>query len=133
MAMTAESVVLAGRRAAEALMVDACEIGPPPQTTFSRDVGDYITASAAPVYVGVCKIQRPARARDADAGGDDPGVGDLEVHVPAGTDGIERNHVVTITAASLDAELVDRTFRVLNVPARTFATAIRLPCQEITT
>lgn len=130
--MTATTSVLDGRQAAEALMVDECTIGPSSSRSFNVTTRDYDDdAAAGAVYTGKCKVQRPGRATDAEIGGDELGRADLEVHVPTGTTGIERGHMVMVTAAAVDGGLVGRRFRVLNVPRKSFATALRLPCEEV--
>lgn len=113
-------------------MVDSCTIGPPMSRHFDPDSRQYFNTALDAVYTGKCKVQRPERPVDRDVGGDDPGVADIEVHVPMSATGIERNHVVTVVLAALDVELIGRRFRVESVPAKSMSTARRLPCVEVT-
>jgi hypothetical protein len=111
--MTAQTAVLRGRAAAEALMVDACTVTTDGAVTTDDLTGATSTALTT-VYSGKCKIQQStALGRRVDAGETDTMLLRLEVHLPVvGSEQVVRGALVTITAATLDAALVGRRFRI---------------------
>lgn len=131
--MTAASALLAGRNLALQLMVD--------EVTFVRATGELVfdeatgreTAGApTTVYTGPCKVQRQRVApQDPEAGERTVTVEQVELHVPVEATEIRVGDVGTITSAVFDPELVDRQFRVTGLFHKSFATARRLRCEEI--
>jgi hypothetical protein len=122
-----------GRRAAEALMVDACVIRPVVGNVTDPATGQVTTSYGAPVYQGKCKIQRLRGAFPStpDAGEHRWTVAPLELHLPvAGTAAIETGHIVEITAA-VDPENVGRRFRVRSGDRKSLQTAIRFQLEEV--
>lgn len=121
------------RRAAEALMVDACTV-----TTAGSgatdDLTGEVTGGTTTLYAGRCKVQQAAAlGQRADVGELSTVLLRLEVHLPiAGTEAVTRGAVVTITAAAHDSALVGRTFQVHDLSFKTFATARRLGVEEVT-
>ena len=127
----------AGRRRAEALMVDACIVTDPATATapsWNDETGQWETPDAAPLYAGRCQVQVPNVAeQSADAGERDWTVQAAIVKLPVtGSEDVEPGHTVTMTAATLDASLAGRRFTVRADHAKTFATARRLRCEEVT-
>jgi len=135
MSMLAEAVAWALpelRRAAESLMVDTCTVCP--VTGVDESTGAPTLGTA--VYVGRCKVQTTqAQEANPEAGGATYTVQRYAVHVPvpetsAGYKPVV-GHVVTITAAALDAGLVGRKYRVVALLHKSLATAYRLGVEEI--
>lgn len=136
--MSATGTVLKGRRRAESLMVDACTVEHATGQTLDEDpasptYGQYVTTYET-VYQGRCKVQMnsgvPSTPR---AGGQEFTIQRTEVHLPVvGSEGVRPDHRVTVTAATLDAGLVGRVYTVASIPAKSFATARRLVCEEVT-
>ncbi len=132
--MTAASTLLAGRNLAASLMVDAI--------TFTRATGNLTldettgleTAdTATQVYEGPCKVQRQRVApQNPEAGERTVTVEQVEIHIPIEATEPQIGDVGTITSAVFDPALVGRRFRVAGLFHKTFATARRLRCDEIT-
>lgn len=133
--MSAETAMRRGQRAAEALMVDECEItaageGPP---QWDDAEGIYVPPARAVVYRGPCKVQRTAlEPRDVEVGERVAGVEVVRVNVPLGVLGVRVDHRIEITAAVYDPDLVRLRMRVESVGTKTWATARRLRCVEET-
>ncbi|MCU1488288.1 MAG: hypothetical protein JWN67_5034 [Actinomycetia bacterium] len=115
-------------------MFDTCTItrhGARP--SFNATTGVTTPAARTSVYSGRCKVQsRTLVSSTSEVGGQLVGVQVLEVHVPISVDDVQVDDVVAITAAELDTALVGRSYRVTAVPAKSFATARRLRCEETT-
>jgi Family of unknown function (DUF6093) len=131
--VTARTVMLRGRQAAEALMVDACVITRAGSTT-TDDLTGAVSSTDAQVYAGKCKVQQlTGIGRRYDAGEVSLIIRKFDVHVPIdGTTGIQRGDLVTITAAAHDPELLGTVYRVHEAFAKSFDTARRLGVEEIT-
>lgn len=131
--MSAESVTLAGRAAAEALMVDACTVARgsvDPVTDPDTGVVTYPTGPA--FYAGRCRVQLPNVAeREVDAGEREWTEQAALVMVPMGVTGVRVGDVVTVTRSVLDPDLVGRRYVVAGLMHKTFATARRLRCTEV--
>lgn len=129
--MSAESALLAGRAAAESLMVDACTINRATGGSATNLVTGVVTDTKTTVYAGKCRVQsRALTAQSPDAGEASLALAQFEVQVPMSVVGVRTGDFVTITASALDPDLVGRSFRV-TVPAhKTHATARRFPCTE---
>ena len=113
-------------------MVDACEITSDPQGTFNETTKTWSEPADADVYEGPCQVQMPNVAeQEVEFAGASLTTQKLIVKVPISVTGVEVGHVVTITAAR-DADLVDRTFKVVGLHHKTFATSRRLRCEEVT-
>lgn len=136
--MTASETVEDGRAFALEQMIDTCRIdaGPADLGTFNSTTGQYTPPPATEVYTGPCQVQvtDSLAARTSDVGGAEITVQRLSVKVPITAVGIKVNHVVTITAVGegSDPELVDRRYRIEATHAKTYATARRLQCEEVT-
>lgn len=129
--MSATSATLAGRRAAEKLMVDSCSIAHGVGVA-GFELGEYTTIPGAEVYAGKCKVQiqgtrPPKTSTDADAL---LSLVVVEIHVPMSVVGVEVHDLVTITGSLLDPDLVGRVYRVMDHAGKTFATARRMRCEE---
>jgi hypothetical protein len=132
-AVTAQSAVVQGRAAAEAIMVDACVIervtgepGPLNPATGLRD-----PAPTTTVYTGKCRVQTyEAHESTPDSGDHVWTVQRYSVHVPVGTDA-RIDDQITITTASMDPHLVGREYTVVALLHKSLATANRLAVDEI--
>jgi len=133
--VSAESAVLAGRVAAEALMLDACRITDAAEAVWDEDAGTYTPGDPVVVYEGRCKLQtRNVMVRPADAGDREVGVVRLELHLPiAGSEAVTRGHVVTMTACQLDAAVVGELFTVTGPHVGSIKTARRIPIDAVVT
>ena len=118
----------ARRRRAESLMVDTCTVQP--VTGVDDATGDPTLGTA--VYTGKCKVQTTqAQEANPEAGGATYTVQRYAVHVPVGAFVPAVGHVVTITAAALDAGLVSRKYRVVALLHKSLATAYRLAVESV--
>lgn len=131
--MTAASLVLRGRRRAESLMVDACEIRTKPTTGVLDPVtGTRPEQPGALLYSGKCKVQTyEAHEQTPQSGQHAYTVQRYYVHIPAAVD-IPVDARVTITASVLDPNLVGKTYRVAGGLHKSMATANRLLVDEVT-
>lgn len=141
--MSLSGVVLAGRKAAERLMVDTCVV---------VDLGAPVTAEDGSVvrpgtvaYSGRCKVQTyEPHERAPEVGGAEVPVQRYSVHVPVGSFRPAVGQVVEVTSARLDpfmsgsylpvdlpVDLAPGTqFRVMGLLHKTAATAYRLLVDE---
>lgn len=129
--MTAATAIAAGRRSAEALMVDTCTISAPGTSSFLA--GEYTTIPGAQGYAGKCKVQQRAGRMPPTPSqeGTELVLVPLEVHIPVDAPAPSANDLVTITGSLLDPSLVGRVYRVIDIPGKSFATARRLRCEEV--
>lgn len=131
--MTAESATLAGREAAERLMIDACAITAPGEGGFDEDTGRETAGEPIEVYTGKCRIQRRSNVeRRPEAGERSWTVESVELQLPMAVTGVEVGDTVTVTASVLDPDLAGRVFRVASLGHKTHATARRLHVEEVT-
>ena len=130
--MSAGSAALAGRRAAESLMVDTIRL--------ERDTGattlDPVTLEETPVYEtvyeGKGRWQRPDTvAAETVAGGVEFGLGRVTVQLPISVTDAARGQRATCVAAALDPALTGSVATVLAVQSKTHATMRRLACEEV--
>lgn len=129
--MSRETVLARGRAFLTASLVDACTIKHPTGFTTNTTNGD-VTPTYATVYTGPCKVAGGDSASGQDIAGAHLAVLSPVVHVPIEVTGVVEGDVVTITASANDPELVGRVFRVNGPHHKTFATARRFQCTEIT-
>lgn len=125
--MSALSAVLAGRRAAEALMVDSVKIervlDTVPDPLTGKDVTTYET-----VYEGKVKAQSFAAYEQNPVSADHMfTVQRLTLHIPVGAYRCQVGDVATIVESPVDPLLEDRQYRVAQeAPFKTFATSYRI-------
>jgi hypothetical protein len=127
-------LALAGRRRAEAIMVDQCTIRPiTGHGPADPDTGVVPTLYGAALYAGKCKIQtQKPFPSSPDAGEHLWTVGPLYLHLPVvGSENVATGHEVQITA-SADPANVGRIFRVKSGDRKTYATAYRPLVEEVT-
>jgi len=130
--MSAADAVLAGRQAAEALMVDTCRITSGGEPVTDPDTGE-VTNARTTVYEGKCKVQSKDSATSTpEAGGATFTVVSRQVHIPANAAEIHDGYEVEVTGSLLNSFTVGKVYRVEGFTPDTFDTAFRLPVKEIT-
>jgi hypothetical protein len=130
--VSATTVTLRGRVAAEALMVDACTVQHRATSAADPELGT-IAATQTTVYTGVCKVQQSAPvANPSEVGEAAVFVGQLTLHLPVNdaTAAVQPDDLVTVTSCVLDASLVGKTFRLRGPAHKSYATARRFPMVE---
>lgn len=133
--MTAAAAVLAGRRAAAALMVDACTINAPDVPgALNETTGQYTPVAGAEKYTGQCRV-KPNATQDHEANAGERIIlqRTFIVSVPMTVSTVWPNDVVRVTACTLDPALVGARLRVVDVAKGSYLTARRLVCEEETT
>lgn len=120
-----------GRWAAEQQMTDACTIQHPTGSSTDPATG-VVTPTYSTVYTGAAKVNRIGSPAGQDVGEAHLAVLSPTIHVPITVTGVVQGDLVTITASTLDPELVGRTFRVQGPIHETYLTARRLQCTEMT-
>jgi hypothetical protein len=113
-------------------MVDTCTITRVVSSTTDVDSGE-VDETLETVYTGRCRIQQPpAIARPADVGQALVFQLPSQLQLPmAGSEGVEVGDRVTIDA-SVDDDLVDRTWWVKALFHKTHATSRRIGLEEVT-
>lgn len=133
--MSVTSAVLAGRQAAEALMVDACVVTRGGGAGVrDPETGLVVPSAGTEVYSGPCKVQtRNMAVTDTDAGEREFGVLAWELHLPvADSENVHRGDTATITAAHpVSSVAVGQSFTVAGPHAGTLKTARRLPVEAV--
>lgn len=126
------SVVLArGRAAAEAGMIDTCQISRPGAEVTDPFSGE-VTTGTTEIYTGKCRVQQTtAQAQQQDAGEAFVLLQNVEIQLPVAVTGLEVGDQVVLTI-SRDEDLVGRIFRIRDLAYKTDATARRMRVQEIT-
>ena len=114
-------------------MVDACTIGRPGSEDVTDPETGVVTEASTPVYVGKCELKE-ARTQVTNplSAGHDFTVQGAQLKVPIGTGPVKVNDVITMTAAKYNQANVGKVFRVLEIPAQTIASALRLGVEEVT-
>lgn len=126
--MSRASVLARGQAAAEAGMVDACEIRRRTGTTVDDNTGEE-SATFADLYAGKCRVQQSAvsgSAQEQSPGEDYQLLLRLEVQLPLSVTGLLVDDQVTITAAAHDPDLVGQVFVIRDLFAKTHPTSRRV-------
>lgn len=130
--MSAVDAALRGRLAADALMLDACTVQRPGVPVTDPETG-VVAPGLTLIYTGKCKVQRTiSQASNPTAGGHSFTVQDSRVDFPVSVGPFAVDDVVTLTASTLDTQLVGRAFRVVELFHKSYATAQRTRVEEIT-
>lgn len=130
--MSATSITLRGRVAAERNMLDAVTIQHQTGTTSDPETG-VTTPTYSTIYTGKAKIQTAQfSGSPSDVGEASVIVSQLQVHVPVAATGITSEDVVTVTASALDPDLVGKTFRIRGPSHKSYLTARRFSVIEVT-
>lgn len=115
--MSARTAVIAGRRAAEALMVDRATITRPTVTT-GPDGLDHLTET--PVWAGPCKVQTyEAHETEANAGGALVTIQRYSIHLPHHVDAVRVGDLIRV-AGYLSVFRVTGLFDKTHVTSRRF-------------
>jgi hypothetical protein len=124
-------LVRAGRRQAEALMLDRCTIKAVTGNTTNPD-GTVTPTYSAPVYTGRCKLQNwRSFPSNPDAGEHQWTVTPTFLHLPVAVSGtVGTGHLVEITSA-VDPVNVGREFRIRSSDRKSLMTAIRFQVEEV--
>lgn len=129
--MSANTITLRGRGAAEKLMVDACTIKRRSGSTVDPETG-IITPTYSTIYTGKCRLKLPtATARPLVVGEAQEFTQHPTLSLPALTTGVEIDDLVTITASAVMPLLVGRKFHVRAKPGQTHQTAARFEIMEV--
>jgi hypothetical protein len=137
--VTVEGAILAGRTAAESLMVDTGVMRQPTGRTEQNPFTGEETPEYADVFTSACKVQ------GSSVGGSDPTyrtvtIGGVErevvtagLHLPHDAPSVEPGWIFEVTAVGVgsDPRLVGRRYYVHNDPAGSFKTARRLDVVEV--
>lgn len=131
--MSATSVMMRGRAAAEQLMADTCVIKHRTGQTTDKVEGTTVPTYTT-VYTGKCRVQQSPLGVVSSPGQ----VGDahvmmvpLVVQLPMSVTGLLEGDEITITASATDPDLVNRVFKVRDLAHKTHATARRVGVQEV--
>lgn len=133
--MSAESAVLGGRIAAEALMVDSCIIDRKTGDVLNETTGQMVPTYTA-IYAGRCRVQNPGtQAANPNAGEHQFVILGMILQLPIDATVYGIGDRVRITVASLDpalvATLAGREITVSSLIHKTHATKRRLVCDEV--
>lgn len=131
--MSATDALLAGRAAAEALMVDTGELrGPDVRGALDPDTGQYAVTPGPLRYTGKAKLQTTDTIGNrGDAAERVVMTTRFELHLPMSAPAAAVDDVWTPTTSELDPELVGRRFRVASLVHKSFMTARRLAVEEV--
>lgn len=132
--MSATSVTLAGRHAAEALMLDACTVKRLASQVTDPETG-VVTPTYTTIYTGKCKVQRTTRASrvaPTSVGEAEVFLARLELHLPVAASHVTSDDIATVTASALDPDLVGMVFHVRELAAKTLQTARRFGIELVT-
>lgn len=127
------ATIAEGRKAAEELMVDACDIRPPTGRATGDD-GKVTDTLGDPIYDGKCKFQLDhVDAALPEVGASVSTVLRGRIDVPMRVTGVTTDHVITIKRSRYDPSLVGKTFRVVAPFHGSLKTARRIPVEETVT
>ena len=130
--MSRDSALTRGRIAAEAGMVDACDIE---RTVSESTSGGIVTPTTTDVYSGKCRLQVASSTEQGQAAKIGEAyriVARKELQLPISAPQLQEGDLVMVTAAALDPQLVGKKFRVRDVLTKTHATSRRATVLEVT-
>lgn len=117
-------------------MVDACEVLTSESARGTWDSASASYAFPAPVYTyqGPCRVKfNPRFPQQGDAAGQTVAKQYVVLNLPVdGSGGVTAGNVAVITSCPGDPSLVGRRFAVTGEFHQTYATARRVPVEEIT-
>lgn len=120
------------RARAEALMVDTCTIRRVSGSVTDPDTG-VVSPDYSVVYSGLCKVQSTQpQAQTPTAGEHKWTIQQGAVHIPALAPAVMVGDEVVLDSSAHDPHLVGRSFRVVELLHKTWATAQRLNVEEVT-
>lgn len=110
-------------------MLDEVEITRTTVGALNESTGQH-SITATTVHTGRARLQvRTVQPADGNAPGSMSAVDQLEVHVPADTEGIQVGDLVTVVSSPNPAA-IGRVLRVASTPTKTLRTAWRLMCED---
>lgn len=131
--MGRETVLAAGRAFLTAALVDAC--------TIQRKTADSVnlvngvdTKTYSTIYTGACRIQAASAnwAGPSDVAQAALRLASSELQLPvAGTEGLQIDDRVTITACANDSDLVGRVYSITGLSRKSHGTTRKLPLLEV--
>lgn len=128
--MTLPTVITRGRRMAERLMLDTVTVSRPDVSVAPDPLTGQPVLTA--IYAGVGKVQTyEAQESTPESGGHVFTQQRYRVDIPVGSCSPAVGDVVSITTATLDANLAGRKYRVVALLHKTAATAYRLGVEEV--
>jgi len=130
--VTVESVTAEAQAAARAIMLDTCLVRRLTGTVTDATTGA-VTPSYATVYSGACRFQQrsTSSATPVRAGQAPIFLSELELHLPAGTTGLDSDDLVT-AVTSRNADLLGRAWHVRQLGHKTYVSAHRYSLSEVT-
>lgn len=130
--VSAESVIVAGRRFQESQFVSACVIRRASGQTFNEATGQYVPIYAT-VYEGACLLKfASGSVREVDAQSQQLVRQSPVLKLPvAGSEGVRVDDVAEITANPLDAGRVGLKVRIAGDHVGTLTTARRFPVEVV--
>jgi hypothetical protein len=130
--VSAQSATLAGRAAAERIMVDTCTITRVTGTSTDPDTG-VITPTLTTIYTGKCRIKGlpVASAGRVDVGEASLVLAGYALQLPIAATGVLVDDQVQVIASVLDPGLPGRRFFVVSPAVGTHLTARRLQIREV--
>lgn len=132
--MSRASVLARGRAFADGGFVDTCLIQRRVGEPQTNPADATVTYPLETVYSGRCRFQQAAApwAGPATVGQAGIGLSAAEIQLPVvGSDGIDKDDIVTCTAATNDPDLLGKRFTVQGTHHATHKTTRRIPIQEI--
>lgn len=130
--MSATSVTLRGRAAAEARMLDTGTVTRPGTPTTDPDTG-VVTPTSTTIYTGKCRIrQAVVMDRPLESGQAQRYVQHSILSLPIAAPALLTDDIFTMTTSALTANLVGRTWHVRGLSGDTNATAARYEVVEVT-
>jgi hypothetical protein len=132
--MSRVRVLAAGRRAAEAGMIDTCRITRRTSTLTDETTGKPAGGTIGEIYTGKCRIQR------AESQGQRQEVAEaslvllrLELQLPVDASlGLQEADDVEVLTCVHDPDMTARRFKVRDLAHKSEATARRIQCLEVT-
>ena len=113
-------------------MKDMCEVKRPGASVTDPETGE-VTRAGTVVYTGKCRLQQTlAQASNPEAGEHQFTVQGIRWDTPVGAGPFRVGDVVKMTAASLDAQLVGKVYRVAELFNKSYATSQRCRVEEVT-
>jgi len=127
-----ESLLMDGRIAAEALMVDSCRIERPGEVVTDPDSG-VVSPSHELVYEGRCKVQQTlAQSTDAEAGGAVFTVQGSRLDIPVGAGPVRTGDRVRMLSGVHNPALAGNVYRIVELFEKSWQTAQRVRVEELT-
>jgi hypothetical protein len=130
--MSATTAVLRGRVAAERLMTDTVSITRVTGSSTNSETG-VVTPTTSTIYTGAAKVQQGGVpiGQPRDLGEASVQLVHLQLHIPVSATGVRVDDIATVTASTLDPDLVGRVFNIRSVAHKSYLTARRMDIEEV--